>query len=114
MDGNEPREEYKAVSPERSAADTGAGPAKKSLFGGSKKNVFNPFAKKVGKTNGGSDNAANVGSAVGSSFTKESNVGSDNRFGAPQRSGGFGENSFSGAGDKTKLSAGNLSGGFDS
>jgi len=40
-------------------------------------------------------------------------MGSDNRFGAPQRSGGFGENSFSGAGDKSKLSAGNLSGGFD-
>jgi|TARA_B110000285_G_scaffold225206_1_gene283093 hypothetical protein len=39
---------------------------------------------------------------------------SDNRFGAPQRSGGFGENSFSAGGDKSKLSAGNLSGGFDS
>lgn len=111
MDGNEAREEFKGASPERTAAD-GAG-AKKSLFGGSKKNVFNPFAKKVGKTNGGSDNSANVGSAVGNSFTKESNMGSDNRFGAPQRSGGFGENSFSGAGDKSKLSAGNLSGGFD-
>jgi hypothetical protein len=41
-------------------------------------------------------------------------VESDNRFGAPQRSGGFGDNSFSGAGDRSKLSAGNLSGGFDS
>jgi len=106
----------KAASPERSAADSATGgPGKKSLFGGSKKNVFNPFAKKVGKPlGGGSETAANVGSAVGSSFTKESNMESDNRYGAPQRSGGFGDNSFSGAGDKSKLSAGNISGGFDS
>lgn len=115
MGENEANEENKSGSPDRTAGEAnGAGPAKKSLFGGSKKNVFNPFAKKVGKTNGGSDNAANVGSAVGSSFTKESNMESDNRFGQPQRSGGFGDNSFSGNGDKSKLSAGNLSGGFDS
>ena len=115
MGESEPAEEIKAASPEKTATETTTtAPAKKSLFGGSKKNVFNPFAKKVGKPPGGSDNAANAGSAVGSSFTKESNVESDNRFGAPQRSGGFGDNSFSGAGDKSKLSAGNISGGFDS
>jgi len=49
---SEPREEVKAASPERAAESNAAGPAKKSLFGGSKKNVFNPFAKKVGKPNG--------------------------------------------------------------
>ena len=36
-------------SPERNAETGTSGPGKKSLFGGSKKNVFNPFAKKTGK-----------------------------------------------------------------
>ena len=65
---------------------------KKNLFGGAKKNVFNPFAKKTGKAAGGSDSA---------SFAKESNVDSEKKRGA-----GFGDNSFSGAGNQSKISSG--------
>lgn len=78
---------------------------------GSKTNVFNPFAKKTGPKPVSSGGPA---SAVGSSFAKESNAASENKYG--QKSGGFTDNSFTaGAADRSKLSSGGpLSGGFDS
>lgn len=83
VNDNASREEVKTTSPERNIPETVTSGAKKSLFGGSKKNVFNPFAKKTGKPLGTGENTSGVGSAVGNSFTKESNIESDNRFGAP-------------------------------
>jgi len=61
----------------KEAPDASTGP-KKSLFGASKKNVFNPFAKKSGgpKPLG---SGAGVG-GTNNSFTKDSNAPSEGKF----------------------------------
>lgn len=82
----------KKVEKEEIKEDSAAGP-KKGLFGASKKNVFNPFAKKSGgpKPIG---TGTGLGGVTNTSFTKDSNAPSEGKFsGSQHKSGGFGENS---------------------
>lgn len=63
----EPKPAAQEIQITTTAPDTSAAP-KKSLFGGSKKNVFNPFAKKAGAKPGGSGAGAGLG-GTNTSFT---------------------------------------------